>query len=52
MSKELIVGMKRALNACQNCDGDLDYAIFIITRDIEVLESIAAASPAPEKEGK
>ena len=35
----LILGMKRALNACENCDGDLDFAIFIIKKDIAELEA-------------
>ena len=36
---DLILGMKRALNACENCDGDLDFAIFIIKKDIAELEA-------------
>ena len=38
-SDHLILGMKRALNACENCDGDLDFAIFIIKKDIAELEA-------------
>ena len=41
MNEDLILGMKRALNACENCNGDLDFAIFIIKRDIEELEKAA-----------
>jgi hypothetical protein len=35
----LALGMKRALNACENCEGDLDFAIFVIKRDIEALST-------------
>ncbi len=35
----LIIGMKRALDACENCDGDLGFAIFVIKKDLEQLES-------------
>jgi len=38
---DLIIGMKRALDACENCDGDLDFAIFIIKKDIANLEEDA-----------
>jgi hypothetical protein len=38
--------MRRALNACESCDEDLNFAIHIIKRDIEELgKSDAAATP-------
>lgn len=37
-TKDVALGMKRALNACENCDGDLDFAIFVIKKDIAEFE--------------
>ena len=42
-TKDLILGMERALKECQKCDGDLDFAIFLIKRDIQELERQALA---------
>jgi hypothetical protein len=36
---DLILGMKRALGVLENCDGDLDFAIFILKRDIQALQA-------------
>lgn len=38
-TKDVVIGMRRALNAMENCDGDLDFAIYIVKRDISEMES-------------
>lgn len=45
-TKDLVIGMKRALNACENCDGDLDFAIYIIKRDIAEMEKESVTEAA------
>lgn len=49
MSKDLILGMKRALKAIESCEGDVDFAVYVIKRDIAEFEK-ASHSAAPEKE--
>lgn len=45
---DMELGLMRALNACENCDGDLDFAIFIIKRDLAALEKQAIEVEFPK----
>lgn len=43
---DMELGLMRALNACENCDGDLDFAIYIIKRDLAEIERQAIEDEA------
>ncbi len=38
-NEELILGLKRALGVLYGSEGDIDFAIFMIEKDIETLEA-------------
>jgi len=49
MMQGIIVGMKRALDIVERSEGDMDFAVFAIKRDIEGLEKEAGQEASDEQ---